>query len=79
MAALLKFPGRDAPIAERVTDPFLALPLAAREEAQRCLSIIRPAIDRVQQGCSIRAAAAWLHLTADEMLSAPTIARWLTQ
>ena len=81
MAALLKFPGRDAPIAERVTDPFLAMPLAAREEAQRCLSIIRPALTRIsQQGVSIRAAAAWLAASfAEGEPSARTLARWLTQ
>ncbi len=81
MAALLKFPGRDAPLAERVTDPFLALPLAAREEAQRCLGVIKPALTRVtQQGVSIRAAAAWLAASfPDGKPSAPTIARWLTQ
>lgn len=78
MAALLKFQARPTAVAERVVDPFLALPLAAREEAQRCLGIIRPAVERVRGGVSIRAAAEWLHSAYPEGESTRTLQRWIT-
>lgn len=58
-------------------DPLSLLPDHARTEAERCLAIIRPALIRVQQGTSIRAAAHWLATSADGMPSAPTLQRWL--
>jgi putative transposase len=58
-------------------DPLSLLPDHARIEAERCLAIIRPALIRVQQGVSVRAAAMWLATSATGMPSAPTIQRWL--
>lgn len=80
MAALLKFPTRSTQVAERVVDPFMALPMAAREEAQRCLSIIRPALTRItQHGVSVKAAAEWLNASfPDGKPSVSTLKRWLS-
>ncbi len=66
-------PAMPAPV-----DPLQLLPDYARAEAERSLGMIRPALIRVQQGVSIRAAALWLSTTADGMPSAKTLQRWIT-
>ncbi|HVT35746.1 MAG TPA: Mu transposase C-terminal domain-containing protein [Nevskiaceae bacterium] len=79
MAALLKFETQPLPLptAPMPVDPLRLLPDYARVEAERCLAIIRPALIRIQQGVSRRAASQWLASTAETMPSAPTIDRWL--
>lgn len=59
-------------------DPIALLPEFARAQAVQRLATIRPAIDRVRMGVSIRAAAQWLCSTRSGGESAPTIERWLT-
>jgi putative transposase len=78
MAAVLEFaraPGLpalpDAPAAEQ-------LPEFARAAALERLAMIRPAINRVEQGVSLRAAADWLRSQLGETApSLPTIRRWI--
>lgn len=61
------------------TDPLAHLTDSARDEALRCYAVIRPALDRVRNGVSIRAAAEWLHQTgAGTMPSRQTIERWVS-
>jgi putative transposase len=70
-------PALPIPAVALPVDPLLELPEFARVEAQRRLAIIRPAITRVQQGVSVRAAAAWLHSAALQMPSVSSLQRWL--
>lgn len=79
-AVLQEFP-RAIPrtaVAERA-DPFRQLPEWAQEEAQRCLTVIRPALARMQQGVSRHAAAQWLSSMALDAPSWKTLDRWLEQ
>lgn len=75
-AAILPF-ARNAVLAP--VEPVDLLPSHARTEAERCLSIIRPALDRVRQCVSVRSAAAWLASQGPDLPSAPTLERWLHQ
>lgn len=79
MAAVLKFerPLAPLPTAPAPVDPVRLLPDFARVEAERCLALIRPALIRVDQGVSVRAAAKWLAASADGMPSEPTLQRWI--
>lgn len=65
------------PTAPAPVDPVRLLPDFARVEAERCLSLIRPALIRVEQGVSVRAAATWLAGSAEDMPSAATLQRWI--
>ncbi|ROH88645.1 transposase [Stagnimonas aquatica] len=75
MAAVLPFKPRELMLAP--LDPLDALSAEARAEAQRCLGLIRPALQRMAQGVSKRAAAAWLAQQGGDMPSLPTLQRWL--
>lgn len=75
-AAILPFA---RPQALAVAEPLGQLPEFAVAEAERCLAIIRPALVRVQQSVSVRAAAAWLAVQGQDMPSAPTLERWIHQ
>ncbi|WP_028008664.1 hypothetical protein [Solimonas flava] len=50
----------------------LALAAAARRN-----QLLRPALIRIDQGCSVRAAAEWLHTCTPDAPQAATLERWL--
>lgn len=65
------------PLAERPRDEWSQLPDFAREEAERRLLLIKPALTRMQMGVKRRAAAEWLATSAEGMPSLNTLQRWL--
>lgn len=80
MGAALKLVTRSQPMLPPLpmpVDPVRLLPDFARMEAERCLAIIRPALNRVAGGVSVSAAAEWLASSAEGLPSSSTLARWL--
>lgn len=61
-------------------NPWLALSDSSREHAAARHSLIRPALDRVAQGISVRSAAEWLQVRLPEgsAPSAGTLARYIS-
>ncbi len=78
-AAILPFPRALPAVADRpAPSPFEQLPTYAQDEAKRRLALVKPALDRVAGGCSVRAAADWLAAApAWDGPSAVTLARWI--
>lgn len=76
-AAILPFARTPQSQALATVSPVELLPQFALDEAERRLAIIRPALERVRQSVSVRAASAWLAAQGEHLPSQPTLERWI--
>lgn len=79
MSAVLAYQPRTGQLAPVAQDPLAMLTDEQRSTALRLETLLRPAIDKVNAGLSVRKAASWLVKTRSKQVEASedTVRRWL--